>query len=294
MSSPTTTNQPSPSPSPSPSLFSDDNFRLDSPYLHRLIHHHNNNRRTPTSQSFIASLTTITITHNNPTELCPVCKEQFVINDLVKKLPCKHIYHVECIVPWLECNSSCPVCRFEMPKEAKKRSSGSRVLRFGEVVEDNEVMLGVGFRSLSESGFGESGGDVLSWSNWPMNGVGDGDGIGTPGCVPGLALPCHCVMVWSGCFVLVRLPEPQQEIWFAAILWIPVKITSHILFGLTILDVIYRMCNSFNFTLKSNKHRNVLNVHRRQLRHTYMSASKAIYLIFSVLPGLYVKYLWLT
>nr|GEV80157.1 calcium-binding EF-hand [Tanacetum cinerariifolium] len=60
-----------------------------------------------------------------------------------------------------------------MPKEAKN-GSRSRVLRFGEVVEDNEVMLGVGFRSLSESG-----GDVLSWSNWPMNGVGDGDGVQT-------------------------------------------------------------------------------------------------------------------
>ncbi|GKD16707.1 E3 ubiquitin protein ligase RING1-like protein [Tanacetum coccineum] len=348
MSSPTTTNQPS--PSPSPSLFSDDNFRLDSPYLHRLIHHHNNNRRTPTSQSFIASLTTITITHNNPTELCPVCKEQFVINDLVKKLPCKHIYHVECIVPWLECNSSCPVCRFEMPKEAKKRSSRSRVLRFGEVVEDNEVMLGVGFRSLSESGFGESGGDVLSWSNWPMNGVGDGDGINvfalfslcriaqrglllvrlvtrtllissldsvgleawamvhgsTRGnrywdtwlCSwPSIALSLRDGMVWLLCTSkitrastgdLVRCnPMDSCEMELQLI-------TSHILFGLTILDVIYRMCNSFNFTLKSNKHRNVLNVHRRQLRHTYMSASKAIYLIFSVLPGLYVKYLWLT
>nr|GEW75328.1 hypothetical protein [Tanacetum cinerariifolium] len=372
MSSPTTTNQPSPSPSPSPSLFSDDNFRIDSPYLHRLIHHHHHhhhNRRTPTSQSFIASLTTITITHNNPTELCPVCKEQFVINDLIKKLPCKHTYHVECIVPWLECSSSCPVCRFEMPKEAKNRSR-SRVLRLGEVVEDNEVMLGVGFRGLSESG-----GDVLSWSNWPMNGVGDGDElhhvdprlfriggladgswddthlvqemegcgakcgyslgrglcIGTPGCVPALAFPCHCVMVWPGCFVLVGLPEPQQATdtdnlfyWFIQLeimsdrdhhIHIPDTdalivryislpqparvfalfatnfgpgdlvrcnpmdssemelhlITSHILFGLTILDVVYRM----SITMKLTSYSDVLN--RQQMAVLLCSMHGAMY-----------------
>jgi E3 ubiquitin-protein ligase RNF115/126 len=32
-------------------------------------------------------------------------------------MPCGHIYHPECLKPWLETNHTCPVCRFELPKE---------------------------------------------------------------------------------------------------------------------------------------------------------------------------------
>lgn len=42
---------------------------------------------------------------------CSVCWEDFVLDETVRKLPCSHIYHENCIVPWLDLHGTCPICR---------------------------------------------------------------------------------------------------------------------------------------------------------------------------------------
>ncbi|KAI4333826.1 hypothetical protein L6164_018587 [Bauhinia variegata] len=43
---------------------------------------------------------------------CAVCLEDFEPKEEVMLTPCNHIFHEDCIVPWLTSNGHCPVCRF--------------------------------------------------------------------------------------------------------------------------------------------------------------------------------------
>lgn len=43
---------------------------------------------------------------------CSVCLGAFQVGETVRLLPvCMHLYHVECIDPWLEAHATCPLCR---------------------------------------------------------------------------------------------------------------------------------------------------------------------------------------
>jgi len=33
---------------------------------------------------------------------CPVCKDDYTVGENVRQLPCNHLFHNSCIVPWLE------------------------------------------------------------------------------------------------------------------------------------------------------------------------------------------------
>ena len=44
-------------------------------------------------------------------KVCTVCQEDFKLNETVKKLPCNHYFHEDCITPWLQSQNTCPMCR---------------------------------------------------------------------------------------------------------------------------------------------------------------------------------------
>ncbi|XP_030550609.1 E3 ubiquitin-protein ligase RING1-like isoform X4 [Rhodamnia argentea] len=62
--------------------------------------------------------------------ICAVCKDKYVEGEKVKVLPCVHRYHQDCILPWLRMHNTCPVCRFELPKD-DSRLGGWRTVRDG-------------------------------------------------------------------------------------------------------------------------------------------------------------------
>lgn len=53
---------------------------------------------------------------------CPICLDDFVLDiTMIRHLPCHHIYHPECIDPFLRENSSlCPVCKAAVLSSASK------------------------------------------------------------------------------------------------------------------------------------------------------------------------------
>ncbi|XP_017122805.1 E3 ubiquitin-protein ligase Iruka [Drosophila elegans] len=48
---------------------------------------------------------------------CSICWDDFKIDEMVRKLPCSHLYHENCIVPWLNLHSTCPICRKSLADE---------------------------------------------------------------------------------------------------------------------------------------------------------------------------------
>lgn len=140
----------------------------DEDYLHHLIQHLDDTEdesttsyNSPAYQASVLSIPTIKITASllNLDEilLCAVCKDQFAIDNEARQLPCKHIYHSECILPWLSNHNTCPVCRFTLPdpgndlreKRSRRATGMVAALRFEELMGDygydiNSDMLGFG------------------------------------------------------------------------------------------------------------------------------------------------------
>ncbi|KAK4380270.1 hypothetical protein RND71_002132 [Anisodus tanguticus] len=97
--------------------------------------------RTPTLKSFIDSLPIVKI---NESKSCSICMEEFIIDSKASQLPCKHYFHNHCIVPWLNRNNTCPLCRHKLPQEDKD-----------DIEKDLEPVLGTSTGLISEFDEGE-------------------------------------------------------------------------------------------------------------------------------------------
>nr|AAR20783.1 At3g13430 [Arabidopsis thaliana]AAS47667.1 At3g13430 [Arabidopsis thaliana] len=83
--------------------------------LQRLAENDLNNRygTPPATKEAVEALAMVKI--EDSLLQCSVCLDDFEIGMEAKEMPCKHKFHSDCLLPWLELHSSCPVCRYLLP-----------------------------------------------------------------------------------------------------------------------------------------------------------------------------------
>lgn len=74
----------------------------------------------PLRKTKVLSHSCLTSPVKNPS--CSVCLEDISSGQLITRLPCLHIYHQDCILPWLRMHGTCPVDKYHVFND----SDGSR------------------------------------------------------------------------------------------------------------------------------------------------------------------------
>jgi hypothetical protein len=103
-------------------VYGDNNISEDAPVITRVSQTVNRSfKLPPASGAVIGDLprTRVLPVHQNHAlnrdDLCGICCDKLTDGIVLLKLPCGHIYHLCCIVPWLRTCCTCPECRYELP-----------------------------------------------------------------------------------------------------------------------------------------------------------------------------------
>ncbi|KAJ2954795.1 hypothetical protein O0L34_g3102 [Tuta absoluta] len=57
---------------------------------------------------------------NHQDEKCTICLSLFEVNSDCRRLPCMHLFHMECVDQWLGTNKHCPICRVDIETHLNK------------------------------------------------------------------------------------------------------------------------------------------------------------------------------
>ncbi|XP_073122958.1 probable E3 ubiquitin-protein ligase RHC2A [Henckelia pumila] len=115
-------------------------------------------RNPPASKAAIESMPTVEISgqHIALESHCAVCKESFELGVEAREMPCNHLYHQDCILPWLSLKNSCPVCRHELPTDNENVSinhDAAEVNRGANEVANDDETVGLTIWRLPGGGF---------------------------------------------------------------------------------------------------------------------------------------------
>ena len=51
---------------------------------------------------------------------CAICLQKYKGVDIIKEFPCKHIFHKNCILKWIENSNICPLCKYDITNDVNK------------------------------------------------------------------------------------------------------------------------------------------------------------------------------
>lgn len=73
----------------------------------------------PAAKAAVQSLSVVVLSDEEADKgvKCPVCLLKFKKKEKLHQMPCKHLFHSSCILPWLKNTNSCPLCRLELPTD---------------------------------------------------------------------------------------------------------------------------------------------------------------------------------
>ncbi|XP_013166271.1 PREDICTED: RING finger protein 165-like [Papilio xuthus] len=53
-------------------------------------------------------------------EKCTICLSIFEVDSDCRRLPCMHLFHMDCVDQWLSTNKHCPICRVDIETHLNK------------------------------------------------------------------------------------------------------------------------------------------------------------------------------
>nr|XP_012423210.1 PREDICTED: E3 ubiquitin-protein ligase RNF181 isoform X1 [Odobenus rosmarus divergens] len=71
----------------------------------------------PAAKAVVENLPRTVIRGSQAELKCPVCLLEFEEEETAIEMPCHHLFHSNCILPWLSKTNSCPLCRHELPTD---------------------------------------------------------------------------------------------------------------------------------------------------------------------------------
>jgi len=77
-------------------------------------------------------------------DMCAICLSQLEDGDIVGDIPCKHLFHKECLKSWLTRSTRCPLCQNEALETGTEGPAGPRadVQRAGETQVEGQQTVG--------------------------------------------------------------------------------------------------------------------------------------------------------
>ncbi|KAH7445720.1 hypothetical protein KP509_01G021600 [Ceratopteris richardii] len=68
-------------------------------------------------KSVIGALPVVYIEEKDECVNCAICISTIIAGSPALQLPCKHLFHSECIARWLRAKNTCPLCRCNLETE---------------------------------------------------------------------------------------------------------------------------------------------------------------------------------